>query len=89
MDNAPLVRHLECLGNLQSDRQRHFESCRPTIEDLRQVLSLDQFHDEEVDVLYRFEGVDPRNMRMVEGGQHLGLALEPRQALRVLRYRLG
>ena len=49
MDDAALVRGLERLGDLAGDRDRLVERDRPAREARRQVLALDQLHDEHVE----------------------------------------
>ena len=43
---------------------------------VRQRRPLDQFHDEGLDALRLFEAMDLRDVRVVQGGERLGLALE-------------
>ena len=46
MDDALFMCRLERIGDLPCDRQRLGERDRPARDDRRQVLALDQFHDE-------------------------------------------
>ena len=46
MDDALLVRGFERVGNLPRDRQRFVERNGAAGDSLRQILALDQFHDE-------------------------------------------
>ena len=46
-----------------------------------EILALDQFHHERVHAARLFEAVDLRDVRMVQRGERLRLALEPRQPL--------
>ena len=50
MDDTLLVRGFERVGNLPGDGQRLVERDGPARDPLRQVLALDQFHDEGVHV---------------------------------------
>ena len=56
---------------------------------LGQIVALDQFHDESVLACGFLEPVDRGDVRMIQGRERLGLALEPRQALEVSRERIG
>ena len=49
MDDALLVRGFERLGDLLRDRQRFVERNRAARDPLREVLALDEFHDERRD----------------------------------------
>ena len=57
-------------------------------DDRREVLALHEFHHEGMDVrgLILFDdAVDLRDVRVVERREHLRLAREPRDALRIMR----
>ena len=47
MDDALLVRRLERLRDLLRDRQRFAEWYRSARNPLRELLAIDQFHDDE------------------------------------------
>ena len=49
----------------------------------RQILALDQFHDQGRAVARLLESVDRRNVRMIQRGQHFRLALESGQPFRI------
>ena len=55
---------------------------RPTNQPLRQILALDQFHDEGRHAPALFQAVDGGDVRMVQRREHFGFALEPRQPIR-------
>ena len=84
MDDALLVRGLERLGDLPRDRQRFVERDRPVRDPLGERRALDQLHHQRVDAAAVFEAVDVRDVRMVERGEHLRFALEPREPLGVV-----
>ena len=48
-------------------------------------LNFDQFKDECLAPVGVFESVDRSDVRVVERGEHMRFALEPREALRVVR----
>ena len=54
-----------------------------------QILALDKLHDERADITRLLEPVDDRDVGVVQRGQGLGFALEPREAIRVGGERLG
>ena len=49
---------------------------RPAEQPLGQRLAVDKLHDEEVDVVVRADVVEVADVRMVEGGDRAGFALE-------------
>ena len=56
---------------------------------LRERLALDELEDEPAHAARLLEPVDVRDVRMIEGGQHLGLALEARKPVGIRGERLG
>ncbi len=93
MDDAALVGGFERVGDLAGDGERPSEGKRPAGEALRQGLPRRQLHDQEMDRravdLGLVQLVDAGDVRVVERRQHLGLALEPGEALGVGGERLG
>ena len=68
--NDPLlVRRFEGVGDLPDDGQRLVEGNRAFRNALRQILALDEFHNEGVDVTRTFEAVNDRDVGMVQRGQ--------------------
>ena len=61
----------------------------PVRDPLREILTLDEFHDEGADAAGFFEAVDVRDVRMIQRREGLGFAGEPRQAIRIIRERVG
>jgi hypothetical protein len=86
--NDPLfVCRLECLGDLAGDadgianRQGPAVRCDGPIEhQIRERRAFNQFHDERVNGARVVEAIDLRDMRMIECGEHLGFAAEPRES---------
>ena len=88
MDDALLVGLLEGLGDLLRDGERLVDGNRPALQPLREVLALDQLHDEEVSgrpsVASRSRSRRSWAMLgVIERGEELGLALEAGEALGV------
>ena len=63
--------------------ERLVERQRAAREPLGEVLALDQLHDEGADAARLLEAVDRGDVRVLERGEHLRLALEAREALGV------
>jgi hypothetical protein len=61
---------------LLRDREGFVEGNRATRNALRQVVALDEFHHQRGDALARLQAEDLRDVRMIEGGEHFGFALE-------------
>ena len=87
MDDAPLVRGFESLGDLARDRKRLIQRNRTTGDALREVVTLDQFHHEGSQAPAFFEPVDRGDVRMIERGEHFRFALKTRETIRVRRDR--
>jgi hypothetical protein len=80
MDDALLVRRFQTRGNLPRDGDGFFERQR-TLE----VGALHQFHHQRA----LLDAIDGGNVGMIQSGQHLGFALEPRHVLGVIGERRG
>ncbi len=83
MDDPLLVRGLEGRRDLARDAERLVDGKRPARDALGQRLAFDELQDERLGAARLLEAVDVRNVRMVERGEDLGLALEARQPLRI------
>jgi hypothetical protein len=79
------VRLLEGLGHLPRDGEHVLERERPPLEPLGEVLPGHQLEDEERLAVRLVEAVDRGDVRVVEGGEEVGFAAEPREALLVAR----
>ena len=81
------MRRLEGLGDLLRDRERFGDGQPSPLQALGQVFALDQLQDEEGPRPSRasFEAVDRGDVRVVERGEQLRLALEAGQALGIGR----
>jgi hypothetical protein len=79
MDDAPQVSGVETVGNLLRDRECLIDRYGTSAEALRQVLALDELHDQRpiLDPVY------VRDMRMIQRRQQLGLALKTRQPVSI------
>ena len=71
------------------DRQRLVDRNRPARDALRQVLALDQLHHQRAHATALLEAVNVRDVRMVERGERLRFAREPRQPIRIAGERIG
>ena len=83
MDDALFVRRFERVGDLLRDRHRLVEGDRAALDTLGEIFAFDQLHDQRAGRSRLFEAVDLCDVRVVERGERLGLALEPRDALGV------
>ena len=84
VDDALLVRRFDRLGDLPRDRQRLVDRHPVAPEALRQILALDEFHHERGDAVAVLQPVDRADVRMIERGEHRGLALETRATVGVV-----
>ena len=83
MDDPLLVGGLESLADLTRDRQCFIQWNQTTGDPIRQRVALDQFEDERVSLTAVLEPINRPNVRVVERGQHLRLALETGDAIRI------
>ena len=83
MDNPLAVGLFERLCDLQSERKALSKGKRPLFEAFGERRAVDELHDERLDAAALFEAEDRGDVGMVELGEELGFALEPRQALLV------
>ena len=84
MDDALVVGLLEGLRDLLGDLEGLVDGDRAPREALLEVLALHQLEGEEGLPVGLLETVDGGDRRVVEGGEEVGLPLEPTQALGVL-----
>ena len=89
MDDALLVRGVQCVCDLPGDGQRLVDGDRAVCNAIRQGWSLDQLHDERTDAIASFQAVDARDVRVIQRRQGLGFSFESCKALRVLGERVG
>ena len=89
MNDAPIVRRRERLGDLIGDRKRFIERNRSAFETVCECRSVHELEHERVHASRVFETVDGGDARMIERGEHVRLACEQRQALRVVGEHVG
>ena len=85
MDDSLLVRRFQRLRDLLRDGQRLIERNRPASDPLRQIVALDEFHHERGEAHAFFEPVDGGDVGMIQGREHFGFALKPRQPVVIRR----
>ena len=89
MDDALFVRRFEGLCDLPCNRQGITDGQWPASDEIRQRVSLDQFHDEPRQAVNGLQAVHCRDMRMIKRGKELCFALEACQTFLVVREHLG
>ncbi len=89
VNDALLVRRLERLGDLPRNRQRLVERKRPLHDAVRERRALDELHHQRGHAARFLEAVDVGDVWMVQRSQRPGLALQPRQTLRIRRHAGG
>jgi hypothetical protein len=83
------VRGGERLGCLSRDQKRLVERDRATRHAPREVLSRDQLHHQQETALELLEAVDVGDVRVIQGGERPGFALEARTSRRIRSQRVG
>ena len=76
VDDALVVRGGQCVGDRERDRHQAFTGQTAVGNQSIERLTLDQLHREEVDAVRFLDRIDRDDVRMVEGGDGAGLALE-------------
>ncbi len=89
MDNSLLVRVVERPSQLPRQLHRLRGREWPLGDALGQRRPLHQLHDQAAYAVRFFQSVDGGDVGMVERSQHPRLALEPRQAIGMVRKALG
>jgi hypothetical protein len=89
MHDLPAVRGFERIRDLTRDRQSLIRWYRPVSNAIGECRSFDELHHDDHLAADLFDPVDLRDVRMIERGQYLGLALEARQPISVVRERVG
>ena len=89
MHDALFVRRLQGFRDLSADRNRVVDRDGTASDPLREVLALDHFHDQGRRGAMLLQAVDLRDVRVIQSGEGLGLALEPHQAVGIGGDRLG
>ena len=89
MDDPVLMGFFERLGDLLRDVDRFVDGNRPTFEPRGEILALDQLEHQKRLAVRFLEAVDGGDVRVVERGEQVRLALETREALGILRDCVG
>ena len=89
MDDALLVSRLESFGDLRGHRQRLVERNGTAGDPLREIVALDQLHNQRGEEWCFLEAIDRPDVRMVEGREHFGFTLKARETLRIATDRGG
>ena len=79
------MRMVECISDLDGEAQDRIERQRTSREALRQRLSLDVLHHDELNSVLFTDIVEGTDVRMVHLGDGPGLALEPLDGLGILQ----
>ncbi len=85
MDDPLVVRLRQGVRDLLRDRERVVDRDPAALQALGEVFPFDEFQDQEQRVARVLEPVDRRDVRVIEGGQHLRFPLETGEPVRVLR----
>ena len=88
MNDPLLMRGLKRVRDLRRDRQGVIKPDRATRDALRQVLALDEFHDQRTNTIGFFETVDRGDVRMVQRRERLRFAREPGEPVGIVRKRV-
>ena len=84
-----LVGSFEGVCDLLCDRQRFVQGNRSPGDSISEGRPVDEFHHQRGHTGRILEPVNVRDVRVVERGQQLRLATEPRETFRIIRERFG
>ncbi len=87
MNDALLVRGLQRFGDLLRDGDRFIDRDCTIVDPIGEGWPFHELHHQSRDSPAALESIDRRNVGMVQRGQHFGLALEPGEAVGILRDR--
>ena len=88
MNDALFMRGFKSLGDLFSDGQRLINRDRSLLDPICQGPPFDKLQNQCLLALGLFQSVDVSDVGMVERRQNFGFALEPCEAIRIIRERL-
>ena len=77
MDDPLPVRLVQRIRDLDGDLERLIQRQRALLQPLGQRVALQILHDQEVDPVLLADVMQSANVRVVQAGDGLGLALEP------------
>lgn len=83
LDDALIMRRFERAGNLTSNQYRLVERNRALGDSIGKRLALDQLEDERLTGAGILDAMNVRDVWMIQRGEHLRLALEPRDPVGV------
>ena len=83
MDDPPFMGRLERLGDLRGDRHDLVERHRPPGNAIGECRSFDQLHHQRAALTGFLEAVNLRDVRVVQRGEDLRFAAEPREPIRI------
>jgi hypothetical protein len=84
MDDALLVRRFERVRDLPADRERIRDGERALNDAVGERLAVDQLHDQRPGARIFFEAINACNVRVIERGKCLGLAVESGQPFGII-----
>ena len=87
MDDALLVCGFERLRDLTRNGQRLVKRNRAARDALREIVALNELHDERGGARTFFKAVDGGDMRMIERGEDFRFALKAREPIGISRER--
>src|SRR5262245_55257340 len=88
MNDPLLMSSFESLRNLPCDRECLIDGNRSASDPLRQILAIDQFHDERLDAITLLQAVDVGDVRMIEGREDLRFSPESSKSVGIRRERI-
>ena len=83
MNDAFFVCSFQCISNLMSNPESFFRRNRPTLDPLRQRVTLDKLHYKEMRAVGLLHSIERRDVGMIQRREQLRFAFEPRDPFRI------
>jgi hypothetical protein len=84
MNDAPFVGSSERISKLFRDLDCFVQRDGPVSQLVRERLALDELHDDAAAGAHVLEAIDLSDVRMIQRGEELRFALEPREPVRIV-----
>src|ERR1035438_8154005 len=89
MDDSFRMRGVECVGNLDGERQQNLQIHRPPADAMLQRRAFQAFHGDEANAVAFADFINRANIGMVERGRRLCLTLKAVERLSIVGNLLG
>ena len=89
VDNSTCMRRVERIRNLDGERQQGLHLHRLIADQMLERCSIQKFHDDEGFAVLLADVINRADIRMIQSGSSLRLALKTSQGLGIARHVVG